>query len=107
MQTMHKARLNPSPSQARHNGNMYPIVCRSTKMFMVLLLLIALFPTATLPAQQPPVWRVSARPTLQIGEADGDSAYLFHKAVSSLRLADGRIVVLNSGSNQLRIFDAK
>jgi hypothetical protein len=76
-------------------------------MFMVLLLLIAMFPTATLLAQQPAVWRVSTQPILRIGEADGDSAYMFHNAVSSLRLADGRIVVLNSGSNQLRIYDAK
>ncbi len=67
---------------------------------------IALLPML-LAAQPPAVWRVSPRPTLQIGEVDGDSAYMFHNAVSSLRLPDGRIVVLNAGSNQLRMYDAR
>ena len=58
-------------------------------------------------AQQPAVWQVSPRPILQIGEVDGDSAYMFHNAVSSLRLPDGRIAVLNAGSHQLRMYDVR
>ncbi len=49
-------------------------------------------------------WRLTATP-LDIGIADGDPHYLLHNAVSSLLLDDGRIVVLNAGSQELRFYD--
>lgn len=72
----------------------------------VLVAAVATLWASAVAAQQPAVWPVSPRPILQIGEVDGDSAYMFHNAVSSLRLPDGRIAVMNEGSNQLRVYDA-
>jgi hypothetical protein len=60
-----------------------------------------------LSAQQPTAWQVSTQPILQIGEADGDSAYMFFRARNATRLADGRILVLNAGSQQFRIYDTR
>lgn len=52
------------------------------------------------------IWTLSPDPMLEIGVVQGDSNYELDRAVSSLRLADGRIVVSNGGSNELRFFDA-
>lgn len=49
-------------------------------------------------------WEFSQSPFLQIGFAHGDSAYQFHRITSALRLSDGRIVVSDLGSRQVRIF---
>ncbi len=69
-------------------------------------LVVVMLPLA-LSSQQPATWRVSAKPILQIGEVDGDSAYMFYRVVNALRLPDGRIAVLNAGSHQLRVYDAR
>jgi hypothetical protein len=45
------------------------------------------------------------QPTVRIGLADGDSAYLLFGAQQSLRTADGHIVVANTGTNQIRVYD--
>jgi hypothetical protein len=70
-------------------------------------LLLAIVATTNGLAQQPAVWRVSAKPILQIGAVEGDPNYEFHKALSSVRLADGSIAVLNAGSYQIRLYDAR
>ena len=57
-------------------------------------------------AQRPAQWRLSEEPVLRIGVVEGETAYQFFDAVSSVRLGDGRIAVLNAGSHELRIFDA-
>jgi len=49
-------------------------------------------------------WSVSPEPLLEIGERDGEDPYQFFQLAGGLRLPDGRIVVLNSGSTQIRIF---
>ena len=51
-------------------------------------------------------WRVADEPSLTIGATDGDPPYLLHRVQDAMRLADGRIVVANGGSNELRVFDA-
>ena len=51
-------------------------------------------------------WRLSPAPVLQIGELEGAPAYQFDRIGSALRLADGRIVVANTGSQELRFYDA-
>jgi len=51
-------------------------------------------------------WRLSETPTVDIGESDDDPNYQLYSVVGALRLADGRIVVANSGSSELRFFDA-
>lgn len=50
-------------------------------------------------------WRVGPGPTVSIGALDGEDAYLFQSAPDALRLSDGRIVVVESGSAELRVFD--
>ena len=51
-------------------------------------------------------WRIGAEPTLSIGESEGEEPYLLYFVYNALRLRDGRIVVGNGGSNELRFFDA-
>ncbi len=51
-------------------------------------------------------WRVGGEPTLSIGAAEGDPAYELFRVADATRLPNGRIVVANSGSAELRMFDA-
>jgi hypothetical protein len=51
-------------------------------------------------------WRLSAEPLVRIGVLDGPEEYQFFQAFSALRLGDGRIVVANRGSSELRFYDA-
>ena len=51
-------------------------------------------------------WRIGPEPAVTIGRAEGDEPYLLYRAWDALRLADGRIVVLNDGTQELRVFDA-
>lgn len=51
-------------------------------------------------------WRVAEEPKLSIGVVDGDTEYQLFQVYSAIRLTDGRIVVGNSGSSELRFFDA-
>ena len=51
-------------------------------------------------------WRVGTEPAVSIGEVVGAEAYLLHQANDATILPDGRIVVANTGSNELRMFDA-
>ena len=50
-------------------------------------------------------WRVGPEPAVTIGAADGEEPYLFQHAIGATRLSDGRIVVADYGSMELRIFD--
>ena len=50
-------------------------------------------------------WSLSEEPTLVIGGADERERYLLHRVVGAARLDDGRIVVLNEGSLQLKYYD--
>jgi hypothetical protein len=45
-------------------------------------------------------------PAVRIGVADGDERYQFHQVRGVRRLSDGRIVVANGGSGEVRIYDA-
>jgi hypothetical protein len=49
-------------------------------------------------------WRVSAEPTLQIGEAEGAPQYLLSRVGSATRRSDGSIVLANSGSQEIRTY---
>ena len=51
-------------------------------------------------------WRVGPEPAVSIGEVFGAEAYLLHQADDATILPDGRIVIANTGSNELRVFDA-
>jgi hypothetical protein len=52
-----------------------------------------------------PRWRVASSPRLSIGQAEGDPAYQLYGVRGASRLSDGRIVVLNSGVPDFRIYD--
>lgn len=51
-------------------------------------------------------WRVDSEPSLSIGALEGEDPYLLHQVRAGLKMADGRIVVVNRGSQELRVFDA-
>ncbi len=51
-----------------------------------------------------PAWRLSDRPSLDIGVLDGDPAYQLFQVTGAIRLSDGRIVVANSGTSELRYY---
>lgn len=51
-------------------------------------------------------WRLSEMPELEIGVAEGELPYLFSRIAGAVRLEDGRIVVADGQSNQIRFFDS-
>ncbi len=51
-------------------------------------------------------WEIGPAPTVKIGRIDGEDPYLFHRVMNAARLSDGRIVVADAGSNEVRVFDA-
>ncbi len=50
-------------------------------------------------------WRVGPTPTAMIGTTEGDPAYELFRVGDAMRLSDGRIVVANTGTGELRVFD--
>ncbi len=51
-------------------------------------------------------WTIGPEPAVSIGVFEGEEPYMLHWADDATRLRDGRIVVANNGSNELRVFDA-
>ena len=51
-------------------------------------------------------WRIGPEPRVSIGEREGEAPYLLYRVMDATILADGRIVVANSGSDELRFFDS-
>ena len=51
-------------------------------------------------------WRVGPAPAVTIGSPTGDPAYELFRAYDAMRLSDGRIVVANAGSGEIRVFDS-
>lgn len=56
--------------------------------------------------QEPPRYRVSDEPQLQIGSAFGDGESALYRVVDAVRLPSGRIVVANAGTRELKFFDS-
>lgn len=52
------------------------------------------------------VWTVEAEPAVTIGTVDGPPETLLYRATSALVLPDGKIVVANEGTFELRYYDA-
>jgi hypothetical protein len=48
---------------------------------------------------------VDSAPTTLIGVAEGAPEYMFHRVFGATQLSDGRIVVVNQGSNEIRYYD--
>ena len=56
-------------------------------------------------APEPLPWSVGVEPLLAIGLLEGDEPYQFSQIGGVARLSDGRIVVANGGTQELRYFD--
>ncbi len=51
-------------------------------------------------------WRIGREPSVSIGEVTGEEAYMLHRVDDAVMLPDGRIVVANTGTSEIRVFDA-
>ena len=51
-------------------------------------------------------WRIGPEPTVSIGTREGEEAYQLYIVQDAMMLPDGRIIVANGGSGELRMFDA-
>jgi hypothetical protein len=54
-----------------------------------------------------PGWAVGPEPLIEIGGAEDDARYQLFQVVDAARLSDGRIVVANGGSHELRFYDER
>lgn len=52
-------------------------------------------------------WTVGETPSVDIGVVDGDAAYQLDEVYSVARLADGRVLVADGGTKQLRLYSAQ
>lgn len=76
-------------------------------LLLLLLLAAATGCQSSDPEPDAPVsFRLASAPSFDIGHADGDPAQELYRVSGAVRLADGRIVVANSGSSELRYFDS-
>ncbi len=48
-------------------------------------------------------WSLGTEPTLRIGTVEGDLDYIFERVRGATRMDDGTIVVLEGGTNELRL----
>jgi hypothetical protein len=71
----------------------------ATLLSLFLLVACADAPSSDLPAIE------LSQPDVTIGVADGDSAYLLFGARGAARLSNGHIAVMNSGTNQIHVYD--
>jgi hypothetical protein len=51
-------------------------------------------------------WRLSEEPVVTIGVEDGPEEYSLYQVRGALRLPDGRIVIANNGTDELRYYDS-
>ncbi len=51
-------------------------------------------------------WRIGSEPVVSIGEVLGEEPYLLDLVSDAIVLPDGRVVVANTGTNELRVYDA-
>ena len=51
-------------------------------------------------------WTVGAEPTVEIGVVDGAPEYQLNRVTDARRQSSGQIVVTNSASNEIRLYDA-
>lgn len=51
-------------------------------------------------------WTISGEPALEIGTLEGEDPYLFEGIAGATRLPDGRIVLVEERSREIRVFDA-
>lgn len=52
-------------------------------------------------------WRIGTEPLVSIGEATGEEPYLLHRVMDALMLPDRRVVIVNTGTSEIRLYDAE
>lgn len=52
-------------------------------------------------------WTIDAKPALEIGVEEGEEPYMLSRVFDALRLPDGRILVGNSSTSEIRVFDSQ
>lgn len=57
------------------------------------------------PMDHLPTWRTTAAPLVELGGIEGDLATIFARIRGGVRLADGRLIIADGQSRELRIFD--
>lgn len=50
-------------------------------------------------------WNIDPTPSLEIGVEEGEEPYMLSRVFDALRLPDGRILVGNSATSEIRVFD--
>ena len=50
-------------------------------------------------------WTIGPEPAVSIGAVEGEEPYMLAGAIDATKLSDGRIVVANVGTQELRVFD--
>ncbi len=50
-------------------------------------------------------WRIGPEPSASIGVLEGEEPYMLHWVADATKLPDGRIVVANGGTEEVRMFD--
>jgi len=50
-------------------------------------------------------WRMGPEPSVSVGDVTGEDPYLLDEVGDATILPDGRIVIANTGTNELRVFD--
>ena len=57
------------------------------------------------PAWRPgEAWRIPAEPEVEIGVLEGEAPYQLYRVAGAVRLSDGRIVIANGGTSELRYY---
>lgn len=93
--------MTPVPLGPRHfSGRMMPFL-------LATLLASTACGTDAAPAPQDASasWRLTEEPTVVIGGADEREGYLLHWVTGATRLGDGRIVVANESTSELKYYD--
>src|SRR6056297_2052897 len=52
-------------------------------------------------------WQIADAHDWSVGEVEGDPDYLLSRVVGAMQLPDGRILVANGGTNEVRAYDAQ
>src|SRR5688572_10531055 len=52
-------------------------------------------------------WSIDSVPNLHLGAVEGDERYQLFRVSGAAQLSDGRLVVVNAGSQELRFFDQR
>lgn len=59
------------------------------------------------PARFPAPWQIAEAPDWSVGETEGAPEYLLSRVVGAMQLPDGRILVANGGTNEIRAYDSE